>query len=64
MSTICRFMPVILLIAKLATVSGSGELGNCMYAVNAACEIIASSNRDCKVTCETSQQIGKLFKTK
>ena len=45
----------------MAVVSGSGELGNCMYAVNAACEIVASNNRDCKVTCETPQQIGKLL---
>ena len=60
MGTACRFMAAILLIAKLAVVSGSGEIGNCMYAVNAACEIVASNNRDCKVTCETPQQTGKL----
>ena len=60
MGTACQFTAAILLIAKLAVVSGSGELGNCMYAVNAACEIVASNNRECKVTCETPQQIGKL----
>ena len=51
----------IILFVKMAVVSGSGELGNCMYAVNAACEIVTSNNRDCKVTCETPQRIGKLF---
>ena len=59
MSKICRFKVITLLFAKLAVVSGSVELGNCMYAVNAACEIVASNNRGCKVTCETPQQIGK-----
>ena len=45
----------------MAVISGAGELENCMYAVNAACEIVASNNKDCKVSCETPQQIGKLF---
>ena len=61
MAKACRFTFAMLLFVKMAVVSGSGELGNWMYAVNAACEIIASNNRDCKVTCETPQQIGMLF---
>ena len=61
MAKACRFTFAMLLFVKMAVVSGSGELGNRMYAVNAACEIIASNNRDCKVTCETPQQIGMLF---
>ena len=59
MAKICRFKVITLLFVKSAVVSALAELGNCMHAVNAACEIVASNNRDCKVTCERPQQIGK-----
>ena len=59
MAKICRLKVVTLLLVKLAVVSGSGELGNCVYAVNVACETVTSNNRGCQVVCETAQQIGK-----
>ena len=49
----------LLLLTIFEPMSCSSNLGNCMHAVSAACEIISSNNRDCKVTCETPQQIGK-----
>ena len=60
-STVVSISASLLLFKMFPRVSCSNELTNCMYAVNAACEIISSNNRDCKVTCETPQQIGKLL---
>ena len=54
-------MKVTILMFLVATVTGNNEISNCMYAVNSACEILASNNRECRVSCETPQQIGESF---
>ena len=48
------------IIFLMIIVSGEDLVHSCVRSLNAACELVSGNSRECRVTCNTLEKIGKL----